>query len=840
MSIHLHVASKPHRPSFKGRARILLRASEPPESPLLNGTICEAIELDGGPCRLSLPKSANIWCHKHVLELGELHKAWGAAQIEAESVSVTSHDTAKKKVIKLKRAVELRRQIRERFYARGGDTADFLKWITRLEKTVQGLADSLLKTSVRYDIIRPTTPGFANKSGKITVLRPSLQNTRTTVESLNGIIDDGTITVLRHFYADLCREGLRQLYAIVPDLNDSGSVSNPEYPKGTPILDTGTDVIRAWFRIMVLHDSERDTIELMKSKRSIHDFLLECNSSQLELYCDSFEKAWRHRSLRYLRQAICMQHHEGEDIETVEILGGKVPKRDNGFRMTKPCWDFLNRWFPTLLTPWTIAGICTNFDEFTTICKLLMVGLYREQWYDPASVLTECRTGVYLGFIPSLKGDLASREDLNYDSMAEVHREWRNYVCGQMPMGTPLTLKFLGEIRKRSGRLIVSVFEGNDAVVTTNEKDITVERYRVGNNAWTNGITIEDIRNEVRMTKPHMYDPVVGDSWHFIILDREMNLPFALFDIVQDILLMLVGDPTAREIGKRVVQDVIPHSAQKTVLEEIVIDMPLEMRFPAPSEIQYEGNRLRCFDPNRHAVFQHQSKIRSSPYARNENRFIRRVVSDLERAGLIRLAPTYEEPQTKPVIVQGTDGGQDLYFPYEFGGPALTAPTSLLKMPASTCLLDFAKKFKEKHPSAIMAKGSIKTHYCAWPMPAVRGAGKAKLNFSTWEGHIYHWRAMPFDRPWSENAWQYYLQYYINSKFTFVMFYLTTFVICAVDAVDAGRGVSMLLEETEKREWTITVPGLEDWTSNIEQLKLDELFAGIRPKYDRTSKRLSG
>lgn len=72
------------------------------------------------------------------------------------------------------------------------------------------------------------------------------------------------------------------------------------------------------------------------------------------------------------------------------------------------------------------------------------------------------------------------------------------------------------------------------------------------------------------------------------------------------------------------------------------------------------------------------------------------------------------------------------------------------------------------------------------------------------------------------------------------MFYLTTFVICAVDAVDAGRGVSMLLEETEKREWTITVPGVEDWTSNIEQLKLDELFAGIRPKYDRTSKRLSG
>ena len=88
---------------------------------------------------------------------------------------------------------------------------------------------------------------------------------------------------------------------------------------------------------------------------------------------------------------------------------------------------------------------------------------------------------------------------------------------------------------------------------------------------------------------------------------------------------------------------------------------------------------------------------------------------------------------------------------------------------------------------------------------------------------------MPFDRPWSERAWQYYLNHYMNSKYPFVTFYLTTFVICAVDADDAEKVTSMILDEAEKKSWRIVLPSLRDWKVEVADLKLGTMFQGIRP-----------
>lgn len=89
--------------------------------------------------------------------------------------------------------------------------------------------------------------------------------------------------------------------------------------------------------------------------------------------------------------------------------------------------------------------------------------------------------------------------------------------------------------------------------------------------------------------------------------------------------------------------------------------------------------------------------------------------------------------------------------------------------------------------------------------------------------------SIAFDRPWSENAWQYFVQHYVNSKFSFVMFYLTTFVICALNKTDAEQAITALLEETEKRNWRVVLPNVRDWTSNIEELNLEDIFSGIHP-----------
>ena len=86
-----------------------------------------------------------------------------------------------------------------------------------------------------------------------------------------------------------------------------------------------------------------------------------------------------------------------------------------------------------------------------------------------------------------------------------------------------------------------------------------------------------------------------------------------------------------------------------------------------------------------------------------------------------------------------------------------------------------------------------------------------------------------FDRPSSANAWQYYIQHFLNSKYPFVMFYLTTFVICATDIEDGERKTATILEEMEDRGWKATLPKTRHWTTDLDELKLDTLFNGVRP-----------
>jgi hypothetical protein len=388
-----------------------------------------------------------------------------------------------------------------------------------------------------------------------------------------------------------------------------------------------------------------------------------------------------------------------------------------------------------------------------------MLRLYDEHWYDSASILSECTTGVYLGFIPTGKGDFAAHAGLREEGELWVQRQSRNYLCGQMAIGDPLTQAFLDEVRKRKERLYLVVYEGTnaDATVHPTEPDLFICRHRSAMThdelqkvRYSTTLTLDDVKNQLRRGKSTMYDPIVVDSWQFIIIDREVGQPFQLMDIVQDALLMLVGDPSPRQIAKRVIREVIPTSVQEIFLEEIAIQSSDELRYSAPLDVQYEGNRRRCYNPDAGIIAVNRERIISDHSSRDTNRFIRRVVEDMERCGLISLASEYEPTQARPVVVQGSDGALDLYFPYK-QNPANAegerAPS--LPLPPKSCLQDFAQVYKQKHNSAIFAKGAIQTHYCAWPMPAIKSLGKTGLNFATWEGHVYHWNAM---RKWPHSA----------------------------------------------------------------------------------------
>ena len=146
MSLQLRISSSQEkRPAYRGNTRHLLRLIDIPESPATLGAVCEAVETDGRPCRAALPSGANDpWCDRHHDERNDLNARWSKIQKEAERIIVLSLDVAKQKVMKLRQSVELRRQVRDRFYPGGGDIQDYIKWLGKLENDVRQLADSLL------------------------------------------------------------------------------------------------------------------------------------------------------------------------------------------------------------------------------------------------------------------------------------------------------------------------------------------------------------------------------------------------------------------------------------------------------------------------------------------------------------------------------------------------------------------------------------------------------------------------------------------------------------------------------------------------------------------------
>jgi hypothetical protein len=41
--------------------------------------------------------------------------------------------------------------------------------------------------------------------------------------------------------------------------------------------------------------------------------------------------------------------------------------------------------------------------------------------------------------------------------------------------------------------------------------------------------------------------------------------------------------------------------------------------------------------------------------------------------------------------------------------------------------------------------------------------------------------------------------------------------------------MTTILEEMEDRGWRVTLPRLHEWTSDIDELKLEKLYNGIHP-----------
>lgn len=162
MSLQLRINNR--RVSLKGPSRHLLRSIEVPKSPTSRGPTCGALKPDGCQCTVALADIIDIWCGVHQDEWKDLDARWRETYREAEKQTVISLKTAKWKVMKLRLSVDLRRQIRDRFYPQGGDIHDYISWITKLETELRQLAENLLSMQTPPLVVESSYSSYSAKS----------------------------------------------------------------------------------------------------------------------------------------------------------------------------------------------------------------------------------------------------------------------------------------------------------------------------------------------------------------------------------------------------------------------------------------------------------------------------------------------------------------------------------------------------------------------------------------------------------------------------------------------------------------------------------------------------
>ena len=159
----------------------------------------------------------------------------------------------------------------------------------------------------------------------------------------------------------------------------------------------------------------------------------------------------------------------------------------------------------------------------------------------------------------------------------------------------------------------------------------------------------------------------------------------------------------------------------------------------------------------------------------------------------------------------------------------MNAVGSKFDLPQYGSLLRFAKAFGHDHTTAIFVKGSIVTNYCGWPMDAMGSRSRGLPNFTTPAGHIYQWVKQPFDYPFATQFWQYLLKERFQECADFARFYLTTFVVCALDERDAHKKIGQLFRVAQQHNWRLSIPPVSLWADDCEKIGLDRLYNGVRP-----------
>jgi hypothetical protein len=352
---------------------------------------------------------------------------------------------------------------------------------------------------------------------------------------------------------------------------------------------------------------------------------------------------------------------------------------------------------------------------------------------------------------------------------------------------------------------------------------------RLEETVWSVKWSFENIRNDVGFVQSYRERNMVKDYVEILIIDRHPGRIFNLYGLVSDALMMLTSDPTEEEIMRSAIRKTMPEDEQRQWMDACSSDgESIEDRHVG--NIHYEGTRIRAWDVQQKQPDVIRCSLSIKPSLR-DRRLICKILDQMEASGVISQLKEPHKTYSRPTLLHGTDGLEDLYFHYDFGpidenalalGPLGTSP-------APDSLSRFTHAFQAAHPDAVFAKGRVNVHYCAWPMPAVFPSAWGDPTFCTSEGYLYRWNVHPFDFPLSQCAWQNYVDHTINKRFPFAQCVGTTLVVAATSSAEAGKNLTLLIEATKQKGWRLTVPHTSSWAGDIDSLALSTLWAGISP-----------
>ncbi|KAI7969109.1 hypothetical protein EIK77_006014 [Talaromyces pinophilus] len=824
-----------------------------PHSRARSNQRCHALLPGGSECHGAFLNPKHPRCPTHQQEYEELYQIYKDTEKQYRDLDIDvdgsneDDDRIKQKIALGKKTVGLRTQMNHRFFSAPKDRGH-IRWILKLSEEIEKLQGKINPARSEEDAEQSD-----RQQPPPRLVYQSLLSPEVPFSALDHLPADSPVRTLKECLLTLTEGWIKCLYEIAPSLNDSlATIVDPEEPNTTREPDAGDHVMRYVLREFLFWKADEDVMLKARKTENIDTFLRTV-PWMLQDLIKVFESLGRADTLHFIRDAVCdyvASCHNPHNASSVMILGGLVTTEDRRHKMTVEGWDILYAHFWNVVHWSNIESFCIDFEDAVLINQLIAMGIYKNipdggpEWVKEGHVSQENHFLIMHGFVAATMGfsDPPIPPIVTGDDGIATQRESRCYLVGRMAKKNPLAESLIQELVNRVARFIVVIsdMEGDDEwdagkVFSRNEEHEEIpwvtrkKSAAIGNNLedvpWTIEWSFKNITSDMTWIRELKERGMKRDYFEFIIINQAPSQEFRILDEIADALSLVSGDVQLEKTMERIIRSSIPSEEQSRWLEAVNVEGQFSLNMNI-REIHYEGNRLRAWDIlDKDPRFLRSFHDKSLP-PRNR-RLISKILSEMEKNGIISIMKSSEPAYGHPLLLYSTDGQQDLYIFYNLKPTAdnILLQQHLSVQQLSESLDSFSRAVKAKYPQAVFAKGRIHVHYCAWPMTPPNEIPA----FATVEGHLYRWNALPFDYPFSSHMWQLHIEKLLNKKLVFARFFQTTLVVSACHPDHAASNLKTLLAETRGHGWSVSVPGPQEWTSDVDSLDLGSLWRGIPP-----------